>query len=34
MKPQVEYLKGRYQGVYKVTGRKGTSYGIDLTDRQ
>jgi len=34
MKPQVEYLKGRYRGVYKVTGRKGISYGIDLTDRQ
>ncbi len=34
MKPRVENLKGRYRGVYKVTGRKGISYGIDLTDRQ
>ena len=34
MKPQVEYLKGRYRGVYRVTGRTGTSFGIDLTDRQ
>ncbi len=34
MKPQVEYLKGRYRGVYKVTGKRGVSYGIDLTDRQ
>ncbi len=34
MKPRVEYLKGRYRGVYKITGKKGTSYGIDLTDRQ
>jgi len=34
MKPQVEYLKGRYRGVYRVTGRRGVSYGIDLTDAQ
>ncbi len=34
MKPRVEYLKGRYRGVYKVTGKRGVSYGIDLTDRQ
>ena len=32
MKPRVEYLKGRYQGVYRVTGKKGVTYGIDLTD--
>ncbi len=32
MKPRVEYLKGRYRGVYKVTGKKGITYGIDLTD--
>jgi len=32
MKPQVEYLKGRYRGVFRVTGKRGVSYGIDLTD--
>jgi integrase len=32
MKPRVEYLKGRYRGVYRVTGKKGVTYGIDLTD--
>ncbi len=32
MKPRVEYLKGRNRGVYKVTGKKGITYGIDLTD--
>ncbi len=32
MKPRVEYLKGRNRGVYKVTGMRGISYGIDLTD--
>ena len=32
MKPRVEYLKGRNRGVYRVTGKKGVTYGIDLTD--
>ncbi len=32
MNPRVEYLKGRYRGVYRVTGKKGVTYGIDLTD--
>ena len=34
VKPRVEYLKGRYRGVYRVLGTKGVSYGIDLTDPQ
>ncbi len=34
MKSRLEYLKGRYRGVYRVVGKKGASYGIDLTDRQ
>jgi len=34
MKPQVEYLKGRYRGVYRVTGKGRTSFGIDITDPQ
>ncbi len=34
MNPRVEYLKGRYRGVYKVTGKRGVSYGIDIADRQ
>ncbi len=32
MKPRVEYLKGRYRGVYRVTGRRGVRYrAADLT---
>ncbi len=32
MKPQVEYLRGQYRGVYRVMGKRGVTYGIDLTD--
>ena len=31
-KPRITYLKGRYQGIYRAEGRRGTKYGIDFYD--
>ncbi len=32
MRSQVKYLRGQYRGVYRVMGKRGVTYGIDLTD--